>query len=492
MKKKIIASLIASSLIVSPLFAEDSSVPNSNTQSSGSSQNISVAKDSSDQQQSKTNMTTDIATLNNGISSSAAPVAAKNADVDNRSAEQILSDVMEGYIDENNLRDKFEYVGSAIGVASVNQTNSNYVDSAQMAFEKALIKAQADYISFISANTKVDKSFSVDSTQGSGANEINTDSDKPKEGTQAAIDAKKKALEEAQLNKQLKEQGLDPNSFTSVSEKKKALLNQEMTIKSLTTGFGNLSGLLPIKTFVVEKNGNAAIGVVVIYSAKIKGMFEDIKHGNEPLIVGKGGESPSVLYKDKTGEDMMGDYGIRVGFGKDNKPYILSYGQGSYNGPSIQGVSSGDYGYKQAAIMARANLVTLIAGQMSTKEALTMSENISSTLAKNTKTEQTRRIDATDIEKTLSTYYKTKANLDIVGLKTVKRWRYQLPSTKNTVYGVVLKWDPKQVATANKIKNFNYDEYRKQNTKSSSSSNSSLNGKVIIRQSDDNKYLNQY
>lgn len=244
-----------------------------------------------------------------------------------------------------------------------------------------MIKAQADYISFISANTKVDKSFSVDSTQGSGANEINTDSDKPKEGTQAAIDAKKKALEEAQLNKQLKEQGLDPNSFTSVSEKKK-LFKSRNDNKSLTTGFGNLSGLLPIKTFVVEKNGNAAIGVVVIYSAKIKGMFEDIKHGNEPLIVGKGGESPSVLYKDKTGEDMMGDYGIRVGFGKDNKPYILSYGQGSYNGPSIQGVSSGDYGYKQAAIMARANLVTLIAGQMSTKEALTMSENISSTLAK--------------------------------------------------------------------------------------------------------------
>lgn len=492
MKKKIIASFIASSLIVSPLFAEDSNVQNSNLQNSGSSQQLSQTKSSQPQQQSKSDMSTDIATLNNGISSKAAPFVAENADVDSRSAEQILSDMMEGYIDQNDLRDKYEYVGSAIGVASVNQTNSNYVDSAQMAFEKALIKAQADYISFISANTKVDKSFSVDSTQGSGANEINTDSDKPKEGTQAAIDAKKQALEEAQLNKQLKEQGLDPNSFTSVSEKKKALLSQQMTIKSLTTGFGNLSGLLPIKTFVVEKNGNAAIGVVVIYSAKIKGMFEDIKHGNEPVIVGKGGESPSVLYKDKTGEDMMGDYGIRVGFGKDNKPYILSYGQGSYTGPNIQGVSAGDYGYKQAAIMARANLVTLIAGQMSTKEALTMSENISSTLAKNTKTEQTRRIDATDIEKTLSTYYKTQANLDIVGLKTVKRWRYQLPSTKNTVYGVVLKWNPDQVATAKKIKNFNYDEYRKQHTKSPSDSKSSLDGKIIIRQSDDNKYLNQF
>ncbi|AJI47280.1 hypothetical protein IB633_07390 [Francisella philomiragia] len=474
MKKKILSSLIVSSLLVSPLVAAETTVD---------------TKSTAEQSQS-VDMGSDVSNLNSAISSDSKAVATTAED--KRSAEEILSDVMESYIDQNNLRDKYDYVGSAIGTASVNQTNSNYVDSAQLAFEKALIKAQAEYISFISANTKVDKSLSIDSTQGSSVNDINTDSDKPKEGTQAAIDAKQQALEEAKLDKQLKDQGLNPDDFATPDEKRKALLSQQMTVKSLTTGFGNLSGLLPIKTFVVEKNGNAAIGVVVIYSDKIKGMFEDIKHGHEPVIVGKGGQSPSDLYKDKSGEDMMGDYGIRVGFGEDNKPYILSYGQGSYTGPKLQGVSAGDYGYKQAEIMARANLVTLIAGQMSTKEALTMSEDISSTLAKNTKTQQTRRIDATDIEKTLSTYYKTKANLDIIGLKTVKRWRYKLPSTENTVYGVVLKWDPKQVATANKIKNFNYDEYRKQNAKSTEGGETSLNGKVIIRQSDDNKYLNQF
>ncbi|MDE4944724.1 hypothetical protein NAI65_09915, partial [Francisella tularensis subsp. holarctica] len=67
-----------------------------------------------------------------------------------------------------------------------------------------------------------------------------------------------------------------------------------------------------------------------------------------------------------------------------------------------------------------------------------------------------------------------------------------LPGTENIIYGVVIKWDPKQVATAKKIKNFSYDEYRKQNTQNTESGQSYLNGKVIIRQSDDNKYLNQY
>lgn len=235
MKKKILSSLIVSSLLASPLVAAETTVD---------------TKSTAEQSQS-VDMGSDVSNLNSAISSDSKAVATTTED--KRSTEEILSDVMESYIDQNNLRDKYDYVGSAIGTASVNQTNSNYVDSAQLAFEKALIKAQAEYISFISANTKVDKSLSIDSTQGSNVNDINTDSDKPKEGTQAAIDAKQQALEEAKLDKQLKDQGLNPDDFATPDEKRKALLSQQMTVKSLTTGFGNLSGLLPIKTFVVEK-----------------------------------------------------------------------------------------------------------------------------------------------------------------------------------------------------------------------------------------------
>lgn len=96
----------------------------------------------------------------------------------------------------------------------------------QLAFEKVLIKSQAEYISFISANTKVDKSLSIDNTQGSTANEVDTDADKPKQGTKATIDAKQKALDEAKLDNQLKKQGLNPNDFATPEEKKKYLLSQ--------------------------------------------------------------------------------------------------------------------------------------------------------------------------------------------------------------------------------------------------------------------------
>ena len=188
MKKKILTSLIASSLLASSLFAADATAIDSKT--------------TQQQTQVKVDMGVDVANLNNAISSDSKPVATTTQD--KRSAEEILNDVMENYIDQNNLRDRYDYVGTEIGTASVNQTNSNYVDSVQLAFEKALINAQAEYISFISANTKFDKSLSIDSTQGSTVNEIDTNADKPKQGTQAAIDAKQKALDEAKLDNQLK------------------------------------------------------------------------------------------------------------------------------------------------------------------------------------------------------------------------------------------------------------------------------------------------
>ncbi len=79
MKKKILTLLIASSLLASSLFAADATAVDSK------------------------------------------PIATTTQD--KRSAEEILNDVMENYIDQNNLRDRYDYVGSTIGTASVNQKN---------------------------------------------------------------------------------------------------------------------------------------------------------------------------------------------------------------------------------------------------------------------------------------------------------------------------------------------------------------------------------
>lgn len=51
---------------------------------------------------------------------------------------------MESYIDQNNLVDRYDYVGSTIGTASVNQKNRTMLIVVQLAFEKVLIKAQAE------------------------------------------------------------------------------------------------------------------------------------------------------------------------------------------------------------------------------------------------------------------------------------------------------------------------------------------------------------
>ena len=107
MKKKILTLLIASLLLASSLFAADATAVDSKT--------------IQQQTQVKVDMGADVANLNNAISSDSKPIATTTQD--KRSAEEILNDVMENYIDQNNLRDRYDYVGSTIGTAYVNQKN---------------------------------------------------------------------------------------------------------------------------------------------------------------------------------------------------------------------------------------------------------------------------------------------------------------------------------------------------------------------------------
>ena len=465
MKNKILTSILLSTLFISSSFAEE------NTQSES------------------VNMGQTIETLNNSACSKANLLHSHN----NESVGEILEDKMEDYIDNRDLRDRYDYTGSAIGKASFNITNSNFSDGVQLAFEKALIKAQAGYISFISARTVVEKTFGRKSIQGSNINNIS--SSKPNANSLKAIWKKTLALTNAKLDEKLREQGINPNKFESKREKRKALFSQEMITKSVTKGFGNLSGLLPIKTFLVEKNGNVAVGVVVIYSKKIKGMFEDIKHGNLPHFRGRGGRPSSEIYKNKSGADMIADFGIRVGFGENNKPYILSYGQGSYSGQSNGYISISELAYKQAEMQARSNIVTLIAGQMSIKDSQTLAEKISQDLVKNLDTNNSLMDDKRNITKELETYYHTHAELNITGLKTVKKWRYKIPSTSNKIYGVVIKWSPSQAKTAQKIRDFNYNDYRSNQENSYNSQNKYKkysDNHITVKESSNNEYLNQF
>ena len=89
MKKKILSTILLSSIMVGSVFAEEAKVTDVET----TKKEASV---------SKVDMGADVANLNSAISSESKSVEQKIED--KRSAEEILSDEMEGYIDQNDLR----------------------------------------------------------------------------------------------------------------------------------------------------------------------------------------------------------------------------------------------------------------------------------------------------------------------------------------------------------------------------------------------------
>lgn len=429
-----------------------------------------------------------VSELNNGIATN----PAKTDKEDSRSAEEIITDRLDAYLASHPNKGETKYV-SGIAQLSFDPTDSNYGDSLQLKYIEAVANAQASFITSINQEIKDQMVSKVVSNQGTES--YNMDSEKPEEGTRAATQAKIDALNDVEVDQKLREKGLNPDDYQSPKEKRKLLGQATLTTETMTKAFGDLAGLIPVKTFFEQKNGKGAIGVVLMYSPKIRTLFEAIKRGETPMIVGKGGKSPRDLFVNKSGYDLFPEFGIRLGFDENNKPYILTYGQGTYTGPQIPGQSGANMAYQQASLMAKRNVAQAIAGTMNTSTTLRMAQEAAVDLVKNERNGKITQKTTNELSKQLRVNMETNAKANIKGLTQVKRWSYKVPGTANKIYGVVYQWTPELAEQAKAVINYDYDTAKKKYApeKSVTSHNSEDNtSSRVSRQSQDNPYENQW
>ena len=484
-KFNILTTVVASLLGTSVAIADDTK-----TQVNQDSAVASTAADTnkSNDKSSSVNLGGEVAEYNNAIASN--PV--KYDTNDTRTAEEIVTDNVDKYLASHPNGGGNKYV-SGIVQLSFDPTDSNYGDSLQLKYIEAVANAQSSFITSI--NQEITDEVSSSSTTNQGTEAYKMNSDKPVEGTQAATQAKLDALTDVEVDKKLKEQGLNPNDYQSPKEKRKVLVEVELTVKTMTKAFGDLTGLIPVKTFFEQKDGKGSIGVVLRYSPKIRTLFEAIKRGETPMIEGKGGKSPREFFVDKSGYDLFPEFGIRLGFDKNNKAFILSYGQGTYTGPTVPGQSGANFAYQQADLMAKRNIAQAMAGTMSTTSLMTMAQKAAVTLVKNENTGSEKQDTQNEISKQIQTNMTTQAKADIKGLTQVKRWSYKVPGTSNKIYGVVYEWTPELSQDANDVLNYDYDatkkKYAPKDTTVSKVEAPDANARVS-RESQDNPYENQW
>ncbi|MFZ9035446.1 MAG: DUF6844 domain-containing protein [Francisellaceae bacterium] len=403
-----------------------------------------------------------------------------------QTAAEIVADLNAQFIQKSGLDQSTDGVEvfSAVAPIQRNSSSSEWGMARQLAFEQAFLDAKAEFILSFAGRTIAKTISNIEQDNSSDAHKFD-DSQLPLSDSLSGYYKKYMALTNAKLDEKLKDQGIDPSTLTRDPEQRKRLAFNQLLTKTVTQGFGDLAGVMPVKTFIVEHNGEQAIGVVAIYSPKIKALVLDLRAGNLPALSGDGGQAVET-FVNKSAQSLSNDFGIRLVFDAQGKPVILSYGQAGYNSNNQNAViSAGQVAQNQAEQFARANFSSFINGTLNIKDSSEMGQEISQELVKNLATGQSSQQNKNSIINRLKNQMTQFSNASLEGVKTIKKWRFDVANSNAKLTGVVLAWTQNQYKNAENVKNDNTELL-------TSASTGMQNDVTNVSQSDDNPYLHQF
>ena len=331
--------------------------------------------------------------------------------------------------------------------------DSPYSGNARIAaFERAWLDAQKQIAAYLSqriASNTYRKLFRNDSEGAENIELSNWD----------VIKAKIVGLTDAALNKALKELGVDPSKFGNLTvEKKRNLLFDSIVKEVIRKTYAELAGTVIIQTFEGEKNGNYAVGVVAMYSPKLKLVTKAILNKQIPPFKSKIGH-PISYYLPSKPEDYLRTWGVRIVVDENNLPALLSFGQWSYAYTAGNKERKRGYAMEQASMLADSYISEFLNSRVFAEESSKFGENIrTDAIFKNgdTFTETASRI--IDIEQKK---IKRTSKVRISGIVTVKRKLLRLPSGQEVAV-VVKVWTYENMRGAEELKNLKRSKFKSQ------------------------------
>lgn len=192
-----------------------------------------------------------------------------------------------------------------------------------LAYEKAFLEAQKELVNYLHQDIKsniIRKLFS-DESLGIEDEDIRN---------REVLRRKLLKLSEAAIDNALKKLGVDPTEYGEITFEKKVDKFLD-TIKrvSLVRAFGELTGSTIVYTVEgINKKGTYGVGVILMYSPKLKAFAKSFLYGEETYPIKKG--YPIRYYLPDKPEEWLSSWGVRIIFNEKGEPVILSYGQWSY------------------------------------------------------------------------------------------------------------------------------------------------------------------
>ncbi|MCR8679704.1 MULTISPECIES: DUF6844 domain-containing protein [Campylobacter] len=315
------------------------------------------------------------------------------------------------------------YTGSS--EVMLKPTDKNFARSLQNAYNRAMLKLQGEFIKDAFGRIATSSINRYKTDQSDNAREFE---ELPKGGIISQILGKLTQLASAQVDKALNELGVETQGLQE--ERKKELLKDEFTKKTVIKAFGNMSGLVPVKTVITQtKRGNYKIGVIAVMSEKTRQIAKDMKNRTPWIIKAKGGK-PVVEYLPKQKAGFIQEYGIRLVYDENGAPIILSYGNWGYLPDANSKIADRQESIAKdsASSQADAGIIEFISTSVSFADERETGE------ALNQNIKETRNLLSNDIQiqeealesiiDRVSQTIKTNASGNIRGIRTLKRWDY--------------------------------------------------------------------
>lgn len=299
-------------------------------------------------------------------------------------------------------------------------TDPSFAKALNLAFDNAMLNMQAEFVrnAFGRQSSELKQTlFSDDSTNAREFEKL------PAEGRFAQLLDKAVKLTGAKLDSALQELGVDAAGLTE--ERKKVLFADALVQKISESAFGSMQGLVPVQTSMTQVSADHyEVGVIAVMSGKTRQVASDMRQKRASLITGKGRQVKDVLPENNEG--YISEHGIRLIYNENGAPVIISYGQWSYQPDSDAYMNNRkkevatDQATSRADAAVAAFINTAIQFKRSSQSSAQIERSITETVNSNdTSLSETTAKDIIDItNKEMS----SRSEMNLRGLRTVKRW----------------------------------------------------------------------
>jgi len=361
---------------------------------------------------------------------------------------------------------------SASGIATigVDRSRPGFVLSREIAFQKALLRAKQELIEYLDTTISADletefnepsqkrqeaafedaknQGIQLQSVTNIGqafgtdlANQANKLTGGDFDKSVAAFTDNGDKLLKLEVNKKLREKGLDPSQPIDKQVLKEIMGTDSFKRAIRAVSKSRISGVQVYKTFEALPPGkDGEIGVVILQSKRLTQLADSIFTGSSKLAPGAVMGKPLSQQIPRDKKILIGSFGAK--FVKDNRNQwcLLSYGQAQPKSEKSRYINSA---IKKAKLNAMA-MIRQFAGEMAQSETTKEdSEDITDFVDGTQEIELNE--DYVDKMKT------SAAAKSISGMSTVKRWTLKHPLSGHMIAGAIVSWCPSSMDHAKKL-----------------------------------------